>query len=106
MALTTQPRADRRRRRWFRAGVVVILGALGVILLLLLAVHLPVVRTRTLSWASRELARQGIRLEAGGIHYNAFTLTAGLDRVALAATGSDVPFLEADAMRVNVPVSI
>ena len=98
MALTAQPRAVRPRRRWIRRGAIVLFGAA---VLLVVAVHLPFVRSRTLSWASAELARRGIRLEAADVHYNALALTADLERVTLAAIGSDVPFLEADALRIN-----
>ena len=88
-------------RRWRIIAV-----AIAIVFVLVFAfVHLPFVRTRVLSWAAAELALGGIRFEAARLHYNLFTLTVGLDRVTMAAAGSEVPFLEADVVRLNLPVS-
>ena len=88
-------------RRWRIVAV-----AIAIVFVLVFAfVHLPFVRTRVLSWAAAELAHRGIRFEAARLHYNLFTLTVGLDRVTMAAAGSEVPFFEADVVRLDLPVS-
>jgi len=88
-------------RRWR-----IIAAAIASVCVLVFAfVHLPFVRTRVLSWAGAELARRGIRFEAARLDYNLFALTVGLDRVTMAAAGNGVPFLEADAVLLDLPVS-
>ena len=88
-------------RRWRIIAV-----AIAIVFVLVYAVaHLPFVRTRGLSWAAAELARNGVRFEAAGLHYNLATLTVGLDRVTMAAAGNEIPFFEADAVRLDLPLS-
>jgi hypothetical protein len=86
-------------RRWR-----VVLAALAAIALLIVGgLHLPFARARVLSWVSAELGKRGIRFDANRLSYNLFSLTVGLDRVVVAATGGGPPVFEADAVRLNFP---
>jgi outer membrane protein assembly complex protein YaeT len=104
MIETDQPTASRpTRKKWWRRVVAALVVS---VLLTAVVVHLPFVRTWTLSQIVTTLARQGVRLEAGRFSYNLLTLTVAMDRVTVAAGDSAPPFLEIDAIEVNLPWSV
>jgi outer membrane protein assembly factor BamA/autotransporter translocation and assembly factor TamB len=100
MPATPEP----RRPRWRRWRIIA--AAIAALALIVFAgIHLPFARARVLSWVSAELGKRGISFKADHLRYNLFSLTVGLDRVAVAATGSEPPFFEADAVRLNLPLA-
>jgi outer membrane protein assembly complex protein YaeT len=100
MSSTPRPRPP-LWRRWR-----LILAAIAAIGLIVVAgLHLPFARARVLSWVAAELGKRGIRFEADRLSYNLLSLTVGLDRVVVAAAGGGTPFLEADAVRLNLPLA-
>jgi outer membrane protein insertion porin family len=88
-----------------RLGVGLVALGLGAGALLL-ALHLPVVRSAVLGWAREAvLRRAGLSLEAGRLDYNLFALSAGLADVRVAAPAAAAePFFTAQYVAVAVPL--
>ena len=81
--------------------------AAGLILLVAVAVHTPMARSRALGWASGFLTRYHLELDAGSLGYNAITRRITLTDVRLAAEGhKDRPFLVASRIEVRLPWSV
>jgi uncharacterized protein involved in outer membrane biogenesis len=83
------------------AGVI-----LGLIVLLLVAIHTPPARKYALKQAIQILGDQGVSFDASGIEYNLFNLTATLNDVTVRSKAApDLPAL-AHADSVNVDLSL
>ena len=79
-----------------RSLIRLVLGAIGAILVAILAAHTPWARTRVLAAAARFVTRYHLDLQAGGLGYNLLTRRITLTDVRLAADGHhDRPFLVA-----------
>ena len=91
-----------------RRGLVILAAiAAGLILLVAVAVHTPMARSRALGWASGFLTRYHLELDAGSLGYNAITRRITLTDVRLAAEGhKDRPFLVASRIEVRLPWSV
>src|SRR5262245_43870421 len=100
MPATPEPRWPRWRRWRIVAAAIA-----ALILIVVAGLHLPFARARVLSWISAELGKRGISFKADRLTYNLFSLTIGLDRLAVAAAGGGPPFFEADAVRLNLPLA-
>lgn len=78
--------------------------AVGLTLVILLAVHTPWARGRALTWASDFVTRYNLALKADDLRYNAITRRITLRGVRLAAKGhEDRPFLIAQRIEVKLP---
>ena len=101
------PAIDVLTRNWKAHRWRVIAGGVVVALALLTAlVHTPLVRAGILSWALPRLEAAGLRADVDRLDYNLFTLTVGLQDVAVFATGSETPFFSTDAIRLDLPWSV
>src|SRR5689334_18630724 len=73
-----------------------------IIVLLVAALHLPLVRTRVYDWVRARVSRDfGIEIAAGALRYNLIGISLELHQSSLSAHG-DLPFLEADLLRVTI----
>jgi outer membrane protein assembly complex protein YaeT len=82
-------------------------GAILVVLVLLASfLHTPWARASVLRWAVSYLQGTGFRAEIDRLDYNLLTLRFELEHVVLAAEGSATPFLQLDALRLDLPWSI
>jgi outer membrane protein assembly complex protein YaeT len=91
------------RKKWWRRAVAALVVC---VLLTAVVAHLPFVRTWGLSQIVAMLARQGVRLEADRFSYNLLTLAVAMEGVTVAAGDRTPPFLEIDAVEVNLPWSV
>jgi uncharacterized protein involved in outer membrane biogenesis len=81
---------------------------LGVILLLVLLLHTPIVRTKALHIIQNNLLKNGILLSTDSFKYNLFNLKAQLRNIELrSASVPDLPaFFSADEISIQVPLKI
>ena len=86
-----------------------ILGAAvpALVALVAVAIHTSPVRSAVGSWVVTRLqSAAGVQATIARLDYNLFTLTFSTGNVTLAAEGSSVPFLSAEAVRVDLPWTI
>ena len=77
------------------------------VVLVAVAIHTPSVRSAVGSWVVTRLqSAAGVQATIARLDYNLFTLTFSTGNVTLAAEGSSVPFLSAEAVRVDLPWTI
>ena len=86
-----------------------ILGAAvpALVVLVAVAIHTSPVRSAVGSWVVTRLqSAAGVQATIARLDYNLFTLTFSTGNVTLVAEGSSVPFLTAEAVRVDLPWTI
>jgi len=87
-----------------RAVVIPAAIAVGAALAVVLTIHTPWARGRTLTWVTDFVTRYDLTLRANGLDYNAITRRITLTDVRLAAKGHDErPFLVARRVEVKLP---
>ena len=86
-------------RRWIFATLVPVIGCAAVLAL----IQAPFARRAVMELAVEYLdSSYGVRLDADSLDYNLLTLDFEFTELTL-ASGTDVPFLDADRVRVNLP---
>ena len=90
------------RSRFIRRAFLAVASVVACVLLLVGVAHLGVVRARVLAWAAERIAQDfGIRVQADALRYNVLTRVVELRNTSLSVQG-EPPFLEADALRINL----
>ena len=92
----------RASSRWTAAGRLATAATVAGVLLVG-ALHTPVVRQRVLRWALGQLATYGVEGRVARLDYNLFALDFHLHNLTLSRSGyAAAPFFEADEIHVNV----
>lgn len=89
-----------------RRAAMVAGGALVLVALIVAVLHTPPVRRGVAGVIEARLAAAGIASQIGAIRYNLLDLEVEVDDLRLRAVAADDPFLEAAALRVDLPWSV
>ncbi len=101
------PIARRRALSVLKGIALAVLAVGGVVVLLLLAAHLPWVQARVTTWALSKLETRGIRVRTRVLTYNLATRSVHVEGLAVSTTAdAQQPFVEADRIDATLPRSV